>query len=259
MGSLFNLDSPVMRFLGRMADLLWLNVLTLLLCILVIPAGAALTALNYMCLKIVRGEDCYITKGFFKSFKENFKQATLIWLIVLVVIAVLYGDYRIITQSGIEFPMVLKILITAVTLVLALVYMYVFPVLSHYENTIRNTFKNAAIMALVSFPKTILMLVIWCLPLATVLISERLFPFVLFFGISVPTLLCAYLYNGTFKKFEPNLEDEAAKTEDPDQWHVYKEGEEAQDKADKESIRREIQENLEEMGEFQPHDTGENQ
>ena len=48
MGGLFNLDSPIMRFLGRMADLLWLNILTLFLCILIIPAGAALTALNYM-------------------------------------------------------------------------------------------------------------------------------------------------------------------------------------------------------------------
>ena len=249
MGGLFNLDSPIMRFLGRMADLLWLNILTLFLCILIIPAGAALTALNYMCLKIVRGEDCYITKGYFKSFKENFKQATLIWLLVLVIMAVLYGDYRIMTQSTIQFPTALKVVITAVTLVLVLVFMYVFPVLSHYENTIRNTFKNAAVMALVSLPKTLLMLVIWCLPVATILISERLIPFVLFFGISVPTLLCAYLYNGTFKRFEPAVEEGAQKDADPDQWHVYKEGEEAQDKADKENIHREIQENLEEMGE----------
>lgn len=248
MGGLFNLDSPIMRFLGRMADLLWLNILTLFLCILIIPAGAALTALNYMCLKIVRGEDCYITKGYFKSFKENFKQATLIWLLVLVIMAVLYGDYRIMTQSTIQFPTALKVVITAVTLVLVLVFMYVFPVLSHYENTIRNTFKNAAVMALVSLPKTLLMLVIWCLPVATILISERLIPFVLFFGISVPTLLCAYLYNGTFRRFEPAVEGDAQKDADPDQWHVYKEGEEAQDKADKENIHREIQENLEEMG-----------
>lgn len=249
MSGLFNLDSPVMRFLGRMADLLWLNVLTLFLFILVIPAGAALTALNYMCLKIVRGEDCYITKGYFKSFRENFKQATLIWLIVLVVLAILYGDYRILTQSGMQFPMAFKLILMAVTLLLGLVLMYVFPVLSRYENTIRNTFKNAAVMALVSLPKTLLMLVIWCLPVATVLISERLIPFVLFFGISVPTLLCAYLYNGTFKKFEPAVEADPQKNADPDRWHVYKEGEEAQDKADKESIRREIQENLEEIGE----------
>ena len=68
---------------------------------------------------------------------------TLIWLLVLVIMAVLYGDYRILTQSTIQFPTALKVVITAVTLVLVLVFMYVFPVLSHYENTIRNTFKTA--------------------------------------------------------------------------------------------------------------------
>lgn len=257
MGGLFNLDSPVMRFLGRMADMLWLNILTFFLCMLIVPAGAALTALNYMCLKIVRGEDCYITKGYFKSFKENFKQATMIWLIVLVAVAVLYGDYRIFTQSGIQFPMALKVIITAVAFMFVLIFMYVFPVLSRYENTIPNTFKNAAVMAVVSLPKTLLMVVIWCLPVGMLLISERLLPFILFFGLSVPTLLCAYLYNGTFKKFEPDVEVDKDKTGDPDQWHVYKEGEEDQDKADKEILHREIQENLEEIGEASAFDSEE--
>ena len=77
----FNLDSPVMQALGKMADLMWLNILTLICCIPVVTAGASLTAMHYMALKIVRNEECYITKGFFKSFKENFKQATLIWLL----------------------------------------------------------------------------------------------------------------------------------------------------------------------------------
>ncbi len=47
MDKLFNLDSPVMRALNKMADLLWLNVLTVLLCIPVITGGAALTAMHY--------------------------------------------------------------------------------------------------------------------------------------------------------------------------------------------------------------------
>ena len=62
----FNLDSPVMQALGKMADLMWLNILTLICCIPVVTAGASLTAMHYMALKIVRNEECYITKGFFK-------------------------------------------------------------------------------------------------------------------------------------------------------------------------------------------------
>lgn len=64
MGSIFNLDSPVMQALGKVADLMWLNVLTMICCIPVITIGPSLTAMHYMALKIVRNEECYITRGF---------------------------------------------------------------------------------------------------------------------------------------------------------------------------------------------------
>lgn len=235
--SFFNLDSPLMRALGRMADILWLNILTMLLCIPIVTAGAAFTALHYMCLKIVRDEDCYITKGYFKSFKQNFKQATLMWLIMLAVILLLIGDFKIIAVNGATMPKALIIVIIAVTVVVAMIGIYVFPVLSRYENNIRNTFKNAMIMAIISLPKTLVMLVCWCIPAALLLLSEKLFPIVFLFGISGPAMLCALLYNGTFKRFEPNLEEEAEE-KDPDQWHVYKEGEEELAAADKQAIEQ---------------------
>jgi len=67
----FDLDSPLMNVLNKMADLMWLNILTLICCIPVITAGAALTSMHYVALKIVRNEESYITRSFFKSFKTN--------------------------------------------------------------------------------------------------------------------------------------------------------------------------------------------
>ena len=72
---IFDLDSPLMNVLNKMADLMWLNILTLICCIPVITAGAALTSMHYVALKIVRNEESYITRSFFKSFKTNFRQA----------------------------------------------------------------------------------------------------------------------------------------------------------------------------------------
>lgn len=48
MRDFFNSESPIMSFLGRVADLVWLNLLTLICCIPVVTAGAALTALHYV-------------------------------------------------------------------------------------------------------------------------------------------------------------------------------------------------------------------
>ena len=125
MGRFFNLDSPVMVFLSKMADLMILNLLTLLLCIPIITAGDAITALYYMTIKIVKGEEGYIVRGYFKSFKENFKQATLIWLMVLVLGIVLIGDFMILSNSNMSFEQVLTVLIMIVTV------LYVFLSLIH--------------------------------------------------------------------------------------------------------------------------------
>ena len=99
MGKIFDLDSPVMRFLSRMADLMILNLLMTVCCLPVFTIGAANTAMHYVMLKMVRGEEGYIVKDFFKSFKMNFKQATVIWLIMILFILVFAGDYIIMTFS----------------------------------------------------------------------------------------------------------------------------------------------------------------
>ena len=83
MGKIFSLDSPFVQFMNRVADIMWLNILFVICCIPVITIGASVTAMYYVTLKMVRNEESYITKSFFKSFKLNFKQATAIWLIIL--------------------------------------------------------------------------------------------------------------------------------------------------------------------------------
>ena len=66
--NIFEEGSPFQRFLNKMTDLLILNVITILMCIPVITAGAALTAMHYVLLKMVRGEEGYIVKSFFRCF-----------------------------------------------------------------------------------------------------------------------------------------------------------------------------------------------
>lgn len=202
---IFDLDSPLMNFLGKMADLMWLNILTMICCIPFFTAGASLTAMHYMALKIVRDEECYITKGFFKSFRENFKQATLIWLLLVLVIAVLAGDYYIILKQEIDLHNVFKIVIMAVTVFVVFTALYVFPVLAKFENTIRRTLMNAFVMSILQFPKTLLMVVMYAVPVVLFFVSYQAFPIVFLFGLSAPALGAAFLYNKFFKKLEDQL------------------------------------------------------
>ena len=207
---LFDLDSPLMQALGKMADLMWLNILTFICCIPIITIGPALTAMHYMALKMARNEECYITRGYFKSFKQNFRQATLIWLILLFVILVIIGDFYIMRSSGISFHIVLQVVITVVAVLVLFTGMFVFPVLAKFDNTIWRTFKNAFLMSIMQFHKTILMIILSVLPVVLFFVSMRLTPIVFLFGMSVPAWLSAKLYNKFFKRLEDQISGAAA-------------------------------------------------
>ena len=217
----FDLDSPLMQVLNKVADLLWLNILTLICCIPIVTVGASLTAMNYMALKIVRNEECYITKGFFKSFKQNFRQATAIWLLFLLAVLVLAGDFYIMKNSGIEFNIVIKVVIGIVAWILTFTWMFVFPVLAKFDNTVIRTIKNAFVMSILQFPKTLLMIVMYALPIVIGMLVPQAFPICFLFGLSAPAYVSALLYNKFFKKLEDQYiaattpaEEEGAKEED---------------------------------------------
>lgn len=205
-----NLDSPLMQGLGKMADLMWLNVLTLICCLPIVTIGASLTAMNYMALKIARNEECYITRGFFKSFRENFRQATVIWLIFLVVILILAGDFAIIKSSGVEFGDIFQGIFIAISVLVLFTLMYVFPVLAKFENTVFRTIKNAFLMSLMQFPKTILMIILYVIPVVVFFYVIQLMPLALLFGLSLPAWISAKLYNKFFKKLEDQILSESA-------------------------------------------------
>lgn len=202
---LFDLDSPLISVLNKVADLMWLNILTLICCIPVITAGASFTALHYMALKIVRNEECYITRGYFKSFKENFKQATLIWLMLLLAIGIIAGDFYIITKTEMELNNIIKIIIMISAILVLFTATFVFPTLAKFDNPIGRTLKNAFIMSILQFPKTLLMIVLAVVPWIAGAFIFQIIPVVMLFGLSAPAWVSAMLYNKFFQKLEDQI------------------------------------------------------
>lgn len=222
MGRIFDIDGPVMGFLNKLADLIYLNFLTAICCIPIVTIGASMTALHHVLLKMVRNEEGYVTKSFFKSFKQNFRQATIIWLIMLVAFIILIGDFMIFRYSGINFPSWFQIVILGVVFLVLFAIMHVFPVLARFENTVMNTYKNSLFMGILAFPKTILMMICWVIPPLIIIFVPAFFPIAFVFGISGPAFISAKLYNNTFKRFEPQPEEITA----DEDWVVEEEIEE---------------------------------
>lgn len=206
MGRFFNLDSPVMRVLSRMADIMILNVLVLITIMPIITVGASLSAMHYVLIKMERNEETYIIKMYFKSFKENFKQGTVLWLIQLVVLSVFILDYVLFVKSGIEFSVALMVAVLAICVVFMMTYMYVYPLQARFVNTVGQTLKNAFLIMILNFPRSVLMVLLYAMPIVIFLVSAYAVPFLIMFGVAGPAYGAVYLYRKVFKRFEPEEE-----------------------------------------------------
>lgn len=206
---LFDMDSPLMNGLNKMADLMILNLLTILCCLPVVTVGASLTAMHYMIIKLIRNEESYVVKGFFRSFKQNLRQGTIIWLLQLFVIIVLGFDYYLLFFTGTAYPTIFQIVLFVVSVVVLVISMFVYPILSKFDNTVLRTLKNAMFIGMLQLPKSILMALMFAVPVVIGLIMPEIIPIVLLFGITVPAYGGAKLYNKFFEKMENQMIAEA--------------------------------------------------
>lgn len=253
MRNLFNMDNPVFRTLGKLADLMILNICFIICCLPVFTIGAALTGMNYVTLKIAEEEEGYIAKGFFKSFRQNFKQATVIWLILLVFGVVLGLDFYILSGSTGTMVKTMRIILLIVSIFYAMVLVYVFPVLARFDNPIKVTMKNSLIMAIADFPRTIVMVVITVGSVLITLFNSYTIAYGLLiwilFGFSLVAYLNCLFMKKVFAKYMPKEEEEET---DPDSWTVEETEEmiaarmEKEAKADEAAKTPELVENPEE-------------
>lgn len=197
--------------MSKVADLCILNIICVVCCIPVITAGASITAMYYVTLKMVRNEEAYILRSFFKSFKQNFKQATIINLIMLLIGVVLYVDLNVSKAMQGGAGQIFQIIFMAFVLIYFILFLYVYPVLARFYNTIKNTIKNALFMAIRHFPYTVVMVIIAVCPLLLLLvksyqIQSTLFVLFLLMGFALIAYCNSYFLAKIFDNYMPKEE-----------------------------------------------------
>ena len=209
MARAWNPESPVMKALTRVFDLMLVNVLFILTSLPVVTIGASLTAMHYVLLHIARNEEGYIVRSYFRAFRMNFRQSTIVWICMLLVGGVLVMDYRILDRLPEHSRQVASILLIIVAIVYICTLIYLYPFLARFENTIFELFKNTLVVSLVFFIRTVAMIIIlagfaffyYNLPL-------RATPILLLFGFSFPGIIVAYIYTPILKRMEQMGEEE---------------------------------------------------
>ena len=209
MNSLLNPEGPVMQFITKIAYSAYLNLLWFICCIPIFTVGASTTALFYVTLKMAKNEEGNITRAFFRSFRENFKQGTTIWLILLVVGIILGLDGY--TLYHIRFSNAFWTILTAIFIVAAAAYaiilMYIFPLLARFQNTTMAMFKNSIMIGMRFLLCTAIMAAIYFI---MILVVVRIFTPIIIFGEGLCAMLCSYMLSNILLLCEEKSEDNTA-------------------------------------------------
>ena len=199
----FHPDSEFMQALGRIADFVILNVLCVLFSLPVITAGAAMTAKYYVSMKIVRGEEPVVFGAFWQSFRENFKQATCIWLPALAILLVLAWDwYAVVYGNSQSMPSAGRIVLLVMTIVVCMITYAVFPFLARFQMSTMEALKGAMVFCFLHFPKMLLILFVIALPYVLALWYIEWALALWFFITTVALYYISRMFVKEFKKIE---------------------------------------------------------
>lgn len=130
MSHLFDLENPVWVFMGRLVDLALLTGLWLLCCIPVVTAGAATKALYVVTMRMAKNEEGYTAVSFFRAFREDFKESTLLGLAVLILGVFLGSDLYVYGKMSGSVGTVLFTMFLILTLLYLMVLAYLYPLLA---------------------------------------------------------------------------------------------------------------------------------
>ena len=217
MGNLFNLDNGFFSFMAKVWDMILLSIIWVICCIPIITIGPATTAMYYAIVKVIRRERGYVTKEFFRSFKDNLKLGLISATIFLGVAYILYIDFMYAVtkrDAGSKYGDVMVAGFIAITTIVVFILIFIYPILSRFTVNLRGLFKTSFIIAMKHFPTTFLMAVIVAIfGLGVYLI----YPFI-FIAPALCCLVCSFLVERIFKKYMPKPEETSEETA-RDQWY----------------------------------------
>lgn len=163
-------ESKIGAVLTAIIEIVWAGLLWLLCSLPVLTLGAASTALYYAVVKCIRHERGNLTKSFFAAFRREFRQSTLLWLILFAAAVLFAADSWGFGMMGAKpvFGMIGRMLL----LIPLALFPWLFAFVSRFSNTIGGTLKYCGYLALRHIGATLLMtaelvaflVVVWLMP-----------------------------------------------------------------------------------------------
>lgn len=183
MPGLLSPSSPAYRAWSAAADLVLVNLLTLLGCLPVVTAGASLTACARVTMEMAREEETYVVRSWWRSARTNLIQSLGWWLPVLALIALGAWENGVLgaasdadraapgAQAGAPSATTLGALgglLGAGLIALAAVLVWLVPLIAFFEAPLTRHLGNAVRLAVGHLGRTAVSLVVLGAPVVLV-------------------------------------------------------------------------------------------
>lgn len=205
---MFSENSLFSRIFGFLGQMIALNLLWILCSLPVVTAGASTTALFYCTLKIQKDKSCNTFKDFFKSFKMNFRQSTLVWLLMASAGVIFYFERKTLPSMPGIMPAVFSYLLAASCIPLVMIALYVFPTIAAFDNKASKLISGAFYFAAKNILYALAIAAITIAPMFFTLVDAKLFPVYLLVwilcGFSMTALADSWFLWKLFKPYFPD-------------------------------------------------------
>lgn len=206
MFSMFSPDSKIMQIIGRICDLVVLNILFLLTCLPVFTIGTAASAMYTLCFRMLRQEDGKIIRSYFRAFRENFKPATGMFAILVLILVpdYFYFDRFFHAEGAMHYLYFFFVFIAAITVLAA---GFAFPWVSQFRNSISQTLLNSLLLSISHLPRALAIAAINLLPAVLWIAYFDLFTKISFLWLALYFAAAAYMNTAMlYPVFKPYTE-----------------------------------------------------
>ena len=216
MGNLFNMDNAFFRFMGKLFDVVALNLVFIIVCIPLVTIGPAISALYYASVKSIRRDRSYPIKEFFKALKRDFKQSFIVGLILVLAAAIIYVDIRFVVDYIKNNFTAMRHVYLVIGLVISFISVYIFPLISRFSLKISGLFRLSFYLAIRHLLTTIVSIILLFGGFVLVYISAGLA--LLFVPVLVNLLISIMMEKVLVKCMDMVQTDED--NENKDQWYL---------------------------------------
>ena len=169
-------NNSVFLVITYIANITVLNMLFILTSLPIFTIGVSWSSMFSVARELGKG-DTYIITSYFKYFKEQFKQSTKCWIIVMIVLSLFYVEWVLLSHISIEVPFYVYGFMIIPLIFVAVLIPWVLLQSSYFKCTLKQQIKNAFIFEIKFIPQSIAMFIFEVFPVITFIVRPDIFLF----------------------------------------------------------------------------------